>query len=82
MAPSALRDLKSIPAHDLELIRDGLSSISADPFAGDVKKLTAARGLRRLRVGRWRVLFRFEETSRTIQVLRVLPRGKAYRDMG
>jgi mRNA interferase RelE/StbE len=35
---------------------------------------------RRLRVGDWRVLYRIDATARTLTVLRVLPRGRAYRD--
>ncbi len=34
----------------------------------------------RLRVGDWRVRFTREQASRTVYVLRVLPRGRAYRD--
>jgi mRNA interferase RelE/StbE len=32
----------------------------------------------RLRVGDWRVLLDIDENARTIKVLRVLPRGRAY----
>ncbi|MAX58170.1 MAG: hypothetical protein CL755_04905 [Chloroflexi bacterium] len=32
-----------------------------------------------MRVGIWRVLFELDRTSRIIVVLRVLPRGRAYR---
>ena len=34
----------------------------------------------RLRVGDWRVRFRFNYATRTIEVLHVLSRGPAYRD--
>jgi mRNA-degrading endonuclease RelE of RelBE toxin-antitoxin system len=34
----------------------------------------------RLRVGDWRVRLRLDPATRTIVVLRVLPRGRAYRD--
>ena len=34
----------------------------------------------RLRVGDWRVRFRFESATSTMFVQRVLPRGRAYRD--
>lgn len=81
MAPSAKRDLKAIPLADLQRIRARLSDLAIDPLSGDVKKLAVGSGLRRLRVGRWRVIFRFEEASRTIQILHVLPRGSAYRDL-
>lgn len=45
---------------------------------GDVRRLSdVAPPLYRLRVGDWRVLFRFHDES--ILILRVLPRDKAYR---
>ena len=44
---------------------------------GDVKKLHGIESEWRLRVGEWRV--RFTIVEETLIVLRVLPRGKAYR---
>ncbi|MBI2893547.1 MAG: type II toxin-antitoxin system RelE/ParE family toxin [Deltaproteobacteria bacterium] len=44
---------------------------------GSVERLKGQDGYR-LRVGDWRVLFRMD--SKTITVVRVLPRGGAYRD--
>ena len=34
----------------------------------------------RLRVGAWRVRFNRDPEARTVLILRVLPRGRAYRD--
>lgn len=45
---------------------------------GDVRRLTGVEPpLYRLRVGDWRILFRFDND--TIRILRVLPRDKVYR---
>jgi mRNA interferase RelE/StbE len=47
---------------------------------GDVVRLTnVAPPEYRLRVGDWRVRFALDEEHRLLHVLRVLPRGKAYR---
>jgi mRNA-degrading endonuclease RelE of RelBE toxin-antitoxin system len=35
---------------------------------------------RRLRIGDWRVLYRVDVAAAEITILRVLPRGRAYRD--
>lgn len=43
----------------------------------DLKRLTASDE-QRLRVGDWRVRLRRDAESRTILVLRILPRGRAY----
>lgn len=52
--------------------------MSEEP-AGDVTRLKG-RHEWRLRVGDWRVLFRRDAEVQTIEVLRVLPRGRAYRE--
>jgi mRNA-degrading endonuclease RelE of RelBE toxin-antitoxin system len=53
----------------------------AETEQGDVTRLKGQVPPQwRLRVGDWRVRFRFERDSGTLLVLRVLPRGRAYRD--
>ena len=46
---------------------------------GDVVKLSG-REEWRLRVGDWRVRLRLDRDQLAVVVLRVLPRGRAYRD--
>ena len=48
---------------------------------GDVIALRGPNPLRRLRIGKWRVLLRPNEARTTLEVVRVLPRDKAYRDI-
>ena len=52
----------------------------ADTGRGDVKRLSGGRREWRLRVGDWRVRFLFDRPTHTITILRILPRGRAYRD--
>jgi mRNA interferase RelE/StbE len=62
-----------------ERIYEALDRLVADPPAGDVVRLTGSEEWR-LRVGEWRVRFGLDREARTVVVLRVLPRGRAYRD--
>ena len=78
-APRAERDLRRLDPPIRRRILDALDRLVADPPAGDVVKLTG-REEWRLRVGDWRVRMRFDEARRTVAVVRVLPRGRAYRD--
>jgi mRNA interferase RelE/StbE len=55
-----------------------LDRLVADPPRGDITKVTGSDDEWRLRVGDWRV--RFTRQAGTVYVLRVLPRGRAYRD--
>ena len=54
-----------------------------DPFVagiGDIRKLEGGQGLYRLRVGDFRVIFRFAEGELVVLILRVRNRREAYRD--
>jgi mRNA-degrading endonuclease RelE of RelBE toxin-antitoxin system len=46
---------------------------------GDVTRLQGVADEWRLRAGDWRVRFRYDYPARTLEVLRILPRGQAYR---
>jgi len=59
---------------------DALDKLVANYPQGDVVRLQGISPPEfRLRVGDWRVRFRPETHERIVHVLRVLPRGKAYR---
>jgi len=46
----------------------------------DVQKLRGKPNEWRLRVGDWRIRFGLDASARIVVILRVLPRGRAYRD--
>lgn len=52
----------------------------ADTGLGDVTRLQGIEVEYRLRVGDWHVRFQIVNRNRTVEVIRVLPRGRAYRD--
>jgi mRNA interferase RelE/StbE len=75
----AERDLKRL---DVEARRRVVATLEryAETEHGDVRKLVDADPPQwRLRVGSWRVLFTFDPAGGALTVLRVLPRGEAYR---
>jgi mRNA-degrading endonuclease RelE of RelBE toxin-antitoxin system len=75
----ALRDLRRLSTPNLRRVSEAIDAL-ADTEAGDTKRLTGYTPPRfRLRVGDVRVLFRFEDQD-ALRILRVLPRGRAYRD--
>ena len=75
----ARRDLQRLDPPIQRRIVDALDRLTGEPPAGDVVKLTGVEDEWRLRVGDWRVRFQ-RDSSDVIHVLRVLPRGRAYRD--
>lgn len=78
MTPPARRDLRRLDPPVQRRIVEGLDRFVVDPHAADIRKLNAIEW--RLRIGDWRVRFAFDDEQRIIVVLRVLPRGRAYRD--
>ena len=61
-------------------IFSALDRLTEDPPRGDVRKLTGGMDEWRLRVGSWRVLFRYDREANVIVVGRVRDRKEAYRD--
>jgi mRNA interferase RelE/StbE len=80
VTPNARRELRDIPARDRAAIAEALDRLVDSPGSVGVRKLTGRSNEWRLRVGRWRVIFEFDNPQGTIRVLNVLPRDKAYRD--
>lgn len=61
-------------------IHEKIEAIAADPYAEhpNAKKLQGREGYR-LRVGEWRVIYEIQNEQLVILVLRIAPRGEAYR---
>ncbi len=75
----AHRTLHRLLVNTARLIRDKVRQYAADPasLANNVKALKGCDGVLRLRVGDWRVLF--TEDGEVIGIIRIAPRGNAYR---
>lgn len=78
-SPQAERDLGRLDALTTQRVLAALRRLAATG-AGDVKRLQG-QSLLRLRVGEWRVLFNRRPAESLIWVVRVLPRGRAYRSL-
>ena len=74
----AARTLSRIDAATSKRIRAKMQQLATDPasLAANVKALKGGAGLRRLRVGDWRVIY--TETLVVVAVHNVGPRGSAY----
>ncbi len=76
--PAAERDLKRCDRQTQERILAAVARL-IETDQGDVVLLKNVKPPEwRLRVGQWRVRFRRNEKNRTVEVLRILPRDKAY----
>ncbi len=77
---SAIAALKVQPAKRRERVKDIVHMLAVDPFARHTN-LDAIKGRKsafRYRLGDWRILYEINRRSRTLSVLDILPRGRAY----
>lgn len=75
-APRAERDLRRLDPPIRQRVLDSIERLAAADPTLNIRRLTG-RDDWRLRVGDWRVIFRFVE-DRHVEIARVLPRGRAY----
>lgn len=77
---SARKALKDMPRNTAGLILQKLDALATNPLAPNpnVRKLSSHPGYR-LRVGDWRVIYLLHEKALLIAVVRIAPRGEAYR---
>ena len=80
LSSQAERDLRRLGPDARRRIFSALDRLTEDPPRGDVRKLTGGMDEWRLRVGSWRVLFRYDREANVIVVGRVRDRKEAYRD--
>jgi len=75
----AVKALRKMPANEAQLLRLKLDDLAREPFsAPNVKKLSGRPGYR-MRMGDWRVIFEIHENARAVDVIKIAPRGGAYR---
>jgi mRNA interferase RelE/StbE len=75
---AALKTLTRMPANTAKAIRAKIEQYAADPasLANNIKTLAGMDGVRRLRVGDWRVIF--TETGEVLAIIKIAPRSGAY----
>ena len=73
----AKKDLTHLDVPVRRRIVKAARKLAENPHSGSLRKLSG-RPESRLRVGDWRVLVTLDEDTRTVEVQRVLPRGRAY----
>ena len=75
---SAARELGRIPHDDRKRIIRAIDQLAEQPLAGSLLK-GGLRGLRRVRVGRYRVVYEVLDDELVVLVVRVSHRKEAYR---
>lgn len=71
------KDLERLDAQVRKRVFAAIDRLASDPHNAGLRKL-AGRTEARLRVGDWRVIVELDIADRTMVIVRVLPRGRAY----
>ena len=75
---SAARELGHVPRRERERLVAAIDALSERPFSGNALK-GGLRGLRRLRVGDYRVVYEVQEDALVVLVVRVAHRRDPHR---
>lgn len=77
----AKRELSRLPKHIQKIIKDKLFLLSQNPeiLKNNIKTLKGKyKGLKRLRVGNYRIIFEEKEKELVILIIRIAHRGEVY----
>ena len=75
---SAERELRGIPKTDLARILRRILALAADPHPPGCMRLSGAEGWR-IRQGDWRVIYRVDDATRAVLIVKVGHRREVYR---
>ncbi len=67
----AKRDLRDLPGHVRQRAIRMIDALAADPRPAGTKELRGSPGLYRLRLERWRIIYRVDDGDRLVSILRV-----------
>lgn len=69
--PRARKQLRKIPKDYAERILDVISSLSSNPFAGDIEKMEGQHNVWRRRVGDYRIFYELDQAQRLVHVFKI-----------
>jgi len=76
---SAVRDLASLPKGDQVKVARKINALADNPYPRGSKKLAGVEDLRRIRVGRYRILYQVRQQTLVVCVVRIKHRRDVYR---
>lgn len=79
-APRAVRQRRALSPRDQGRVSEAIEQLALGAENVDLRKLHGRADDWAIRVGNFRVLFRFRRRERTVYVLEVLHRHEAYRE--
>ena len=75
---SALKELKKLPDSIKSRIHASILALADNPYRKGVRKLVQYKDMYRTRIGNYRILFRIDDTQRSIKIFEIKHRKDAY----
>ena len=75
------KDLRRLPVDDQRRVVKAIDALKNNPRPPGVKKLSGQENFWRIRVGDYRVIYAIEDQMLRVFVVRLAPRGDAYRGL-
>ena len=79
--PTAQRELASLPLKDRKKVDERIHSLAVEPRPPGAKALRGHKGLFRLRVGRYRVIYQVRDDVLVVLIVKVGHRRDVYRNL-
>jgi mRNA interferase RelE/StbE len=77
-----LRDLQALPPDILGHVEARILTLAEHPHPCGNETIQGSQGLRRLRVGAYRIICRLDDANQVVTIARVRHRRDVYRDRG
>ena len=77
---SAAKELRDLPKNERRRIGQAIDDLKEGPFSGSLLR-GVLRGLRRQRVGNYRIIYEIERSELLVYVIRISHRREAYRNL-
>lgn len=74
----ALRQLKGFQPQDQKRIKEAVTKLETIPPLTKIEKIKTRPGQYKMRVGDWRIFFRYLHTLNEVQIIAIRPRDHAY----
>ena len=78
---SARRSLKGVPRRVLTRLDEAILALADDPFPSGCRKLEGMKGLWRIRVGAYRIVYRVTPSEFLVEIAVVGHRSSVYRHL-
>ena len=76
---SAIKELESLPSHEIGKIIRKIEALSINPRPSGVKKIAGKLDLWRIRSGNYRIIYSIRDEKLVVEIIRIRHRKEVYK---